>query len=146
MHEWSVSDGIVRAALAAVARDSLKKVKEVVVYVGELAQLDISILQEAVKIFSENTVLEGVFFRFEVVKAEFECKKCGATWTLKDVMRIIEEETKTSKILDEEGGEYDIPLHYMPEIVYAFSRCPKCGSKDFEVKSGLGVKVEVRGE
>ena len=146
MHEWSVSDGIVRAALAAVARDSLKKVKEVVVYVGELAQLDISILQEAVKIFSENTVLEGVCFRFEVVKAEFECKKCDATWTLKDVMRIIEEETKTSKILDEEGGEYDIPLHYMPEIVYAFSRCPKCGSKDFEVKSGLGVKVEVRGE
>jgi len=146
MHEWSVSDGIVKAALAAVAKNSLKKVEEVVVYVGELAQLDISILEEAVKVFSENTVLERARFRFEVVKAEFECKKCGATWTLKDVVKIIEEETKTSKILDEEGGEYDIPLHYMPEIVYAFSRCPKCGSRDFEVKSGLGVKVEVRGE
>ena len=146
MHEWSVSEGIVRAALAAVAKNSLKKVEEVVVYVGELAQLDISILQEAVKVFSENTVLERSYFRFEVVKAKFECKKCGATWTLKDVIKTIEEETKASRILDEEGGERDLPLHYMPEIVYAFSKCPKCGSRDFEVVSGLGIKVEVRGE
>lgn len=137
MHEWSIAEGIVRSVLSFMKKHGVSCVREVVVATGELAQLDTDVLKEAFKLLSEDTPLAGAELRVEVERARFVCNVCGAKWGLHE----IEDQLKSAPMIADETGEYDLPLHYMPELVYAFARCPRCGSRDFDVIAGMGVKV-----
>jgi hydrogenase nickel incorporation protein HypA/HybF len=36
-------------------------------------------------------------------------------------------------------------IHFLPESIYAYYRCPRCGSIDFEIVKGRGIS-EIRVE
>ena len=56
------------------------------------------------------------------------CKNCEHSWKFSDM----------KKKLSEDEGE---AIHFIPEVAFVHTRCPKCGSPDFEITTGRGVSI-----
>lgn len=126
MHESSIAAAIVSAIQEAYYRER-SRISKVVVITGELQALDTEVLKEYLDIALEEA---GVPVRYEIVseRAEFRCRRCGREWGLGD-----------SEV---EGSVREL-IHFMPEAAYAFLKCPSCGSRDFEVTKGRGIKLSI---
>ncbi|MGC8867961.1 MAG: hypothetical protein ACP5PA_07140, partial [Elusimicrobiales bacterium] len=74
---------------------------------------------------------KNLSFEYEIenVSALFECRGCGFRFTMKDI-----------KLNDEKEREN---IHFIPEMVKAFTRCPRCMSVDFDIVDGRGVSLAV---
>ncbi|MCD6263634.1 hydrogenase nickel insertion protein HypA [Candidatus Bathyarchaeota archaeon] len=131
MHEWSLAEAVIHAASKIVEREGLKEVREVVIRVGELQQIELEVLEFALTELKKGTRFEDAEFVLETMRAEFECRVCGHRWYF------------DAKELDERVQE---DIHFVPEVVHAYVRCPRCGSPDFNVLKGRGVWIErIRG-
>ncbi|MCD6368889.1 MAG: hydrogenase maturation nickel metallochaperone HypA [Thermoproteales archaeon] len=140
MHEWSIAEGIVRSLEAFAEKNSIKRFVAVEINVGELAMLDLDVLNEALKTISqEHERTRNTVFKLRIEHVTFTCNKCGCKWGLQRGLETIKG-SEDLMIEDLEGG-YDLPLHYMPELVYALMRCPSCGSRDYKVEGGRGVRI-----
>lgn len=124
VHEWALAEAIVKR-LEDVAKGS--PVSSAVIAVGELQSVDVEILTFAIDELKKGTKLEGVSIHVEKEPAELECSNCGYRWIFSD------------SGLGEEERE---AIHYVPELVHAFARCPKCGSPDFRITQGRGVWIK----
>ncbi|MCS7119844.1 MAG: hydrogenase nickel incorporation protein HypA [Nitrososphaerota archaeon] len=126
MHEWALAEAVLNALQEIAEREDLEEVKEVVLQLGELQQVD-----EEIFIFALSNLktckLNRAVFRIEKENAEFECRSCSNFWSFKDVK------------MDEEALE---AIHFIPEIAHAFLRCPRCGSPDYNIVKGKGVWVK----
>ena len=72
--------------------------------------------------------------KIETVKSNLRCKNCDHTWKFSDM----------KKKLDEDESE---AIHFIPEVAFVHTRCPRCGSPDFEITSGRGVSItQIKGE
>lgn len=123
MHEWALAEAIAKYAKSLCGS---RGVSRIVVKLGTLQAIDREVLS-----FALSTIFESEGFRdAEVVledeEAVFRCRRCGATWRYSEVE------------LDEALRE---AIHFLPEAVHSFVRCPRCGSRDFEVVKGRGVEV-----
>ena len=127
MHEWALADSIV-GDLLNVSANRGGCIKQVIVTVGELIQLDHEILRFALEQVSKDTRLEKVEYEIVEQKASFSCNNCGRVWGFKDI------EASLLKTFGEEN-----PMHLIPDAVQAFVRCPSCGSPDFETPMGRDV-------
>ncbi|ALL00850.1 [NiFe] hydrogenase nickel incorporation protein HypA [Pyrodictium delaneyi] len=123
MHEWA----LIRAIIAEVEEVVKKgyKVDEVTVYLGELQNVDKSVM-EAYLNEAIPQIAPGAQVRYETEPARFRCRVCGREWGLDAVE------------LDEATRE---AIHFVPEAVYSFVRCPFCGSRDYEITQGRGVRL-----
>ena len=93
---------------------------------GELQNVDWDVFRFALENIAK---MEGFEIkRIELVerKARFRCNRCGHEWGL-DELDLSEEEREA--------------IHFVPEAVHAYVRCPKCGSRDFTVTEGRGVEL-----
>lgn len=119
------------SAIVSAISETIKKegsnIRLVRIYLGELQNLDASILRELIDMGLKDLGLE---VPYEVVEEEamFKCRRCGFEWRLRDVE------------LSEEVKEY---IHFLPEASHAFIRCPACSSSDFEVLRGRGVRLSI---
>jgi len=104
----------------------LATVTEVTIRVGELQQIDVSILRFALKQMSED-IYKSVKFRILKSKSTLKCRVCESTWKY------------NSKKLD---GTTLEAIHFIPEVAHTYLKCPKCGSPDFEIVAGRGVWLE----
>ncbi len=129
VHEWALAEAVVKAALEISKREGAFRVKEVVVTVGELQQVDLEVFKEAYNCMSRGTILEGSQLRIEVEEAQFECRICGRTWSFREILKSLTEEVQEA-------------IHFMPEAIYAFARCPACGSVDFDIIKGRGIWIK----
>ncbi len=127
MHEWALAEGIISTALDYGTKHGAKRIEEVVVVLGELQDIEREIVEFALNQLKEGTIAEGAKFTFQEEKAIFKCRNCGHQWDLKSCDSI---------------EEYREDIHFVPEAVHAFLKCPKCGSRDFEVISGRGVYIK----
>jgi len=125
VHEWALAEAIIRCVEDATGGKG--GVEEVYIVVGELQSIDLEVLRWALGELSRGTRLEQATFKFEVERAEFACRNCGKRWSLSDAS------------LGEEERE---AVHFVPELVHSFVKCPACGSPDFEVVKGRGVWVK----
>lgn len=123
MHEWALAEAVVSAAAEVADKEGLKKVTQVVIGLGELQQIEDDILHFALLQVRKDK-LEKARFRIEKVKAKMRCRACGNTWVFNE------------KELDQGTTE---AIHFVPEVVHVYVRCPKCRSPDFEVLEGRGV-------
>lgn len=123
VHEWAlaeaIADYVFRSGFPA------RKVR-VTVRLGELQAVDEEILEFALReiMKSEGIECEVVLKREDCV---LRCRKCGHEWLLKEVGL---------------GEEVREAIHFVPEVVHSYLKCPRCGSRDFEVIRGRGVWVE----
>lgn len=136
MHEWTIAEGIVSTVLKYAENHEAKKIVKVNLKVGELSQLDVEILKDAIKMLSQGTIMEEAEIVFKIEKASFKCLNCNYTWDFDSVRKKLLE-----MFCGENVEECDNPVHYVPDLINAFIKCPKCGSPDFEIASGKGVQV-----
>lgn len=127
VHEWALADAVVETIRGALVGRSSGSLEFVEIFVGELQAVDPEILR-----FGLETLLVGLGIGMEKIriseeKAEMLCRACGHEWNLAG-----------DPGLDQEQRE---AIHFLPESIHAFVRCPGCGSADFSVEKGRGVSI-----
>lgn len=126
MHEWAIAEALVEYLNNYIKVNNVRRIKKLVVKLGELQAIDKDIL-----LFSLNELLKIYSIPVEKIDlvdidAYFQCRKCGHKWGLNDLN------------LNEDIRE---AIHFVPEVVFSYVKCPKCGSRDFEIISGRGVEI-----
>ena len=138
MHEWSLADAVVRSLLGFMASEGLTSIREVEVTWGEILELDTEIFEEAFYELSRGTPLEGAKLVLRKEKAYFKCNSCGAEWDFKTADEMLSREFE---IMEEPAGVRESPLHFLPDLARTLLRCPKCGSRDFDLIGGKDLRV-----
>lgn len=123
MHEWALAEAVIATACEIAEKEGFKEVKEVAILIGELQQIELEIFKFALAQLKPGK-FKNTRFDIAVTKAELQCKACGERWTF------------SKENLDDNTAE---ALHFMPEVAHAYIKCPKCGSRDFEIIKGRGV-------
>ncbi len=126
MHEWALAEAVIAAASEIAEKEGLQTVREVMIKVGELQQLELDIFEFALAQL-KPAKFKNAKFKVEIAKAELKCRVCGHEWFFK------------KKELNENASE---AIHFIPEIAHTYIKCPKCGSPDFEMLQGRGVWLE----
>jgi hydrogenase nickel incorporation protein HypA/HybF len=126
MHEWALAEAIISSILEVAEREKLIEVMEVKLKIGELQQVEMDILKFALSELKTGK-LKNAKFLIETVKAKLFCRVCGYMWDF------------SQNKLEREFME---AIHFVPETVHAYIRCPKCGSPDFEIHEGRGIVIE----
>ena len=128
MHEWALAEAVVSSAVK-FSKEKKMKTKEIVVSLGELQQIDQKIFEFALKEIMKSMGLD-LRVKFKKDKAILKCKICGEEWSF------------ASKKLGEQEKE---SIHFIPEMVHDYVKCPACGSPDFIIRKGRGLSLLVRG-
>jgi hydrogenase nickel incorporation protein HypA/HybF len=126
MHEWALAEAVVRAARQIAEKENLREVREVTIKVGALQQVEEGILRFALSQLKPASFKNA---EFRIVKASttLRCRVCGRKWLFR------------KSHLDADTAE---AIHFVPEVVHSYIKCPKCGSPDFEILEGRGVWLE----
>ncbi|MBS7621883.1 hydrogenase nickel incorporation protein HypA [Candidatus Bathyarchaeota archaeon] len=126
MHEWALAEAIISSVSQIAEKEGLKEVREVKIKVGELQQVEVEILEFALSELKMDKLKNAKFF-IEAVRAELKCRVCEHKWSF------------SRNRLDKESAE---AIHFVPETVHAYIKCPRCDSPDFEILQGRGVWLE----
>ncbi|MCX8171694.1 MAG: hydrogenase nickel incorporation protein HypA [Candidatus Bathyarchaeota archaeon] len=130
MHEWALAEAIISTVSQVAEKEGLREVNEVHLKVGELQQVNREILEFALREMKSGKLANAKFIIRES-RATFKCRVCSHKWFLKNI---------------EASEEVMESIHFIPEVAYAYIRCPKCGSPDFSLSGGRGVWVSgIRG-
>lgn len=133
MHEWSLAEAVLKSSIKEAKKRNLKKLLEVKIVLGDLQGIEEEIVKFGLDSMKKGTMAEEADFIFIKEDAAFQCRNCQHTWNLKDT-NLNDETIKES-------------IHFVPEVVHSFVRCPVCGSPDFEVVKGRGIYIdEITGE
>jgi hydrogenase nickel incorporation protein HypA/HybF len=136
MHEWALAESILTAAIEAAEKEKLKKIILINISIGELQQIEQDLFEFSINeiLKTQNKKLKNVEIKIETEKSTLRCKSCDNKWAFEDMKR---------KLNDDESEA----IHFLPEVAFVHARCPKCGSPDFEIISGRGVKITaIKGE
>ncbi len=137
MHEWALAESILAASVEAANKEKLKKITNITVQLGELQQINKEIFQKALDDLIDihkNKLLKGTKIDINTEETELKCKNCGNIWKFSDI----------KKKLNPDESE---AIHFIPEVAFVHSRCPKCNSPDFEILKGRGVSItKIQGE
>jgi len=130
MHEWALAESILSAAVEAAEKEKLKAISEIKISIGELQQIEHDIFEFALGeiIKTQGEKLKNVKTIIETEESTLKCKSCGHMWKFCDM----------KKKLSENESE---AIHFIPEVTFVHTRCPKCSSPDFEITSGRGVSI-----
>ena len=136
MHEWALAESILVAAVEEAKKQKMKKITEITIGLGELQQISMEVfnfaLDEIIK--EQKGILSNVKIKIDVLESNLKCNNCENTWKFSDMKK---------KISDDEGEA----IHFLPEVAFVHTRCPKCGSPDFEITTGRGVSItQIKGE
>ncbi len=127
VHEWALAQAVVREIVSLVSGEKKGVVVEVVL--GELQSVDEEAFSFALNTLLVEEGIKGVEVKLVREDAAFRCRRCGFEWSL-----------ESASLSDEEREA----IHFVPEAVHSIVRCPKCGSRDYDVVRGRGVKVRIR--
>lgn len=136
MHEWALAESVVSTALRVAEEEGLKEITGIKIRVGELQQIDMEVFQ-----FGLKELFQSHPHRFKKTNVEFDkeeavltCRTCGKQWSYREVLSKLDRDTAES-------------IHFLPETVHVYLRCPDCKSPDFEITKGRGLWIEwIRGE
>ena len=128
MHEWALAESIVLAAVEEARKEHLKKITKVTVSIGELQQIEKEIFLFALNEIgkAQQPPIKKDAFVLKTEKSTLTCKYCGEQWKYSDMKKKLNETESES-------------IHFIPEVVFVHTRCPRCGSPDFEITQGRGV-------
>ncbi len=137
MHEWSLAEAVIEALTQVMEQEGARRASEVEIIYGEMMELELDILKFALEELSKGTPLEGSKFTFNEERASFRCNSCGHRWDFRQVHELLPEDLWVS----EPDGGRESPIHFIPDLAQALMVCPNCGSRDFEVESGKGLRI-----
>ncbi len=124
MHEWALAEAVVET----VRREAKgARVHRVDLRVGELQQIDREIFAFAVRELAVGASMDPGAFVVAPDPARLECRRCGRAWGFEDVGGLPQEHREA--------------IHFLPESAHGYTKCPDCGSVDFDITAGRGVWV-----
>ncbi len=129
MHEWALADAIVNSSLELAKDKCLKKVNEILIRIGEVNSIDLDAFKFALSEIMKDTILENSKIVFNEIKAILKCNNCGFIFNYKDEFMKLSFDEKEA-------------IHFIPETVHIYLRCPNCGSVDFDFIEGRGIYLE----
>lgn len=129
MHEWALADAIVNSSLKLAKDKGLPKVNEIFIRIGEVNNIDIDAFNFALSEIMKGTILENSKIIFNEIQANLKCNNCGFIFNYKNEFDKLSEDEKES-------------IHFIPETVHIYIRCPNCGSVDFDFIEGRGIFLE----
>ncbi len=77
MHEYAVTQSMLKIALDEAKRVNASKILEIRLVIGDLSTILDDSVQMYFDIMSEGTPAEGAKLVFKRVQAEFKCRECG---------------------------------------------------------------------
>lgn len=123
MHEWAIAEAVIKEVENLIHKNM--RLKKIRILAGELQNLDENILKQYMDMMIKE-VAPGLKYSIEREEAVFKCNVCGHIWQLRYV-KLSEDEREA--------------VHFVPEAIHAYVSCPKCGSRDFTVVRGRGVRL-----
>ncbi len=123
-----MAQSVIEAALELGRREGLGRISRVALRIGELQRLDLEVFSFAIEEMKRGTALDGAEFSYETEEALLRCAGCGHTWRYRDSIGQLTEEEREA-------------IHFIPETIHLYIRCPRCGSVDFEPVKGRGVSI-----
>jgi hydrogenase nickel incorporation protein HypA/HybF len=127
VHEWALADAVVEAIRGALGDKPPSSLESAETLVGELQAADPEIFRFALNtLLADHGIARGKV-HISTEKAEMRCHACGRLWNL-----------WSDPGLDAEGRE---AIHFLPESIHAFVRCPGCGSADYSIEKGRGIRL-----
>ena len=135
MHEWAIAESILLTTIEEADKRDFKKILEIKVSVGELQQMEKDIFSFALdEIKKQHKKLRDTNISIKTEKCLFRCKACGNNWRFDDFKEKLNQDESEA-------------IHFIPEVAFVHSRCPKCRSPDFEIETGRGVSIiSIKGE
>jgi len=127
MHELSLVEGVIQAVAETSATNG-KRVKTVSVRVGELAQFDLRVIRELLTELKKGTPLEGARVQVRLERAKVRCLNCKKQWTFGDIVSPLSNDDKEV-------------VHFFPELLSTYSRCPSCRKNYLEIEEGRSVRI-----
>jgi len=118
MHEQAYAEAIVREI------EELDRAK-ITIIIGELQNIDIDALRQYIDFYLRKQKRN---IEYKVEKTLIKCNKCNNVFGLE----------KT--VIGEEEKEL---IHFIPEAIHSFIRCPQCSSRDIDVIRGRGIRILV---
>ncbi|MGQ9515558.1 MAG: hydrogenase/urease maturation nickel metallochaperone HypA [Thermoproteota archaeon] len=140
MHEWSIATGIV-GSLVSLQKEKNSKIRKVEVGVGQLSGIEVEILRYALESLGKAEGLNGVEYVVTIKEGRFKCLRCGHNWDFKDSEEELRAISKETFGVEEPEG-LESPLHFFPQLITVFMKCPKCNSSDIEVIDGMDTVIE----
>jgi len=127
LHELSLVEGIIQT-VGELATANGKQVKAVSVGVGELAQFDLRVIRELLAELKKGTPLEGARIQVRLERAKVRCLNCKKEWSFGDIVSPLSKDEKEV-------------VHFFPEILSTYSRCPSCRKHYLEIEEGRSVRL-----
>ena len=130
MHEWALAEGVIKTAIEKAREHGIKKINEIDLKIGEMQDIEMDIFKFALDELMKEYGMEAKV-NIKIQKTRLRCNVCNHEWSFDEF-----------KLSDEEK-EF---VHFLPESIFSYARCPKCGSQYFEIVEGRGVWIEaIRG-
>lgn len=129
VHEWALAEAVISTILNVAKEKGAKKIIKAEIKIGALQQIEVDVLTFAFRELVKNTPLEKTEIKLKPEEVYFKCRVCGVRWNFSNATNAL-------------GREKSEAIHFVPDLVHAFIRCPRCGSPDFEVVGGRGIWVE----
>ena len=126
MHEWALAEAILKAAYEIAEKEKLEEITEVNVKIGELQQVERQVFVFALQQLKPAS-FRNTRFRITRARAKLKCRNCDNAWAFS--RQKLTEATKEA-------------IHFVPEVVHTYIKCPRCGSPDFEIIAGRGVWLQ----
>ncbi|MGB9659726.1 MAG: hydrogenase/urease maturation nickel metallochaperone HypA [Nitrososphaerales archaeon] len=127
MHELALVEGIISHVID-FAHERKGHVVSFKVAVGEFAQFDKRLIRELLVELVKGTELEKAKMIVEIERAETKCLYCNSKWGVNELLEPLSNDQKEM-------------IHFLPELLNSFTKCPKCGKSDFEIEKGRSVRV-----
>ncbi len=124
VHEWALSEAII-SYIEEHHRG--KKVLEISLGLGELQNIDEEILIFSLRELLKSKNMGDPKISVRRIPITLRCRSCGYTW---------------SPNMSELSEELLEVFHFVPETIHSYLRCPRCGSRDYEIVAGRGVYIE----
>lgn len=127
MHELALVEGIISYILE-IARKKGGYVVSFKVVIGEFAQFDKGLIKDLLTELVKGTELERANMIVETEKAVAICLYCNSKWGVNELLEPLPNDQREM-------------IHFLPELLNSFSKCPNCGKSDLEIEKGRSVRV-----
>jgi len=127
VHEWALAEAVIEATSGALEGRDPACLRGVTVLLGELQAVDREIFSFALGTLVQERPFRAAAYTLETEPASFRCSSCEREWSLADCAGL--------------AGDAREAIHFLPETAHAFIRCPSCGSPDYRVQAGRGVRI-----
>lgn len=127
MHEMMLVEGII-STLIELSHEKKGRVSYFKVNVGEISQFNVELIRYLLMEMVKGTELEDSHIEVNVEKAVVKCLSCGSKLNFQELVDSLSINEKEA-------------IHFLPELISSFCRCPSCRMSDFEIEQGRSVRI-----